>query len=34
MMKQTPTGSDGFFMTKLKDQKSQHLQNKLNRYSR
>lgn len=30
-MKQTPSGSEGFFMTKLKDQKSQNIQNKLNK---
>lgn len=31
MLKQTATGSEGFFMTKLKDQKSQNIQNKLNK---
>lgn len=30
-MKQTPAGSETTFMTKLKDQKSQNIQNKLNK---
>lgn len=32
-MKQTASGSDNFFLTKLKDQKSQNIQTKLNKYS-